>query len=147
MQYEASLGLARNLDLIHEQWIALGGLNDVINTVCQVGPTRSMALLVLQDSIYKHMWSWREDWLSVTRGQLCPLCYQAGSENASGSAALLPIAGSACLSSGRKPGWRHWFLCPPAQMASGPKHFQTCMRRMWLKSGARRAGTSSQKHR
>lgn len=69
----------------------------------------------------------------------CPFCYQANSESVSSSAALLWTAGSVCLSSGRKPGWRHWFLYPPAQMASGPKHFQTCIKRMWFKSGGKRS--------
>lgn len=69
---------------------------------------------------------------------LFPFCYQANSESVSSSAALPRTAGSACLSSGRKPGWRHWLLYPPAQMASGPKHFQTCIKRMWFKSGGKR---------
>lgn len=67
----------------------------------------------------------------------CPFCYQASSESASSSAALLRTAGSACLSSARKPAWRQWFLYPLTQMASGPEHFQTCIKRMWFKSGGR----------
>lgn len=105
------------------------------------GTRDNMEALVLQNRTYLQiaLASDPRDKISYWSSRLArPFCYQASSESASSSAAWLRTAGSACLSAGRKPGWRHWFLYPPAQMASGPKHFQTCIKRMWFKSGGER---------